>query len=296
MTPLKKGHLAQKLTSCHTAMTSSDPCFSGHIEFFQGSLEYDSEGIFQTAYVVSRDITERKRAQERELELKLERERRKLLVTFFENAAHEFRTPLTTISTSAYLMARSNDPECRLHKEEEIGVHIKRITKLVDSLLLMTRLESNGKMARKPVDLREVLQSMCAKAEETCTGNHDLRCDVEADLSLVLGDVDYLGYAFQQILDNACRFTLDGGKIDVKAKKAEQQIWIEIYDGGSGIPQESLPHIFETFWRKDTTHTTPGFGLGLPIAQKIIERHGGEIFIESEEGQGTMVRVSLPVN
>ncbi len=65
---------------------------------------------------------------------------------------------------------------------------------------------------------------------------------------------------------------------------------------GPGNADDDLPHIFETFWRQDTAHSTPGFGLGLPIVQKIIKRHGGEVAVESEVGRGTTVRVSLPIS
>jgi len=244
---------------------------------------------------IGEDVTELRKAQLREMELKLERERRHLLTTFFQNAAHEFRTPLATISSGAYLMSRSDDPEYRTQKTEQITAQVQRITRLVDSLLLMTRLESNDALAIHPVDLRGVLRSVCAKAEKVCTRNHDLHCDIAPDLPAIMGDANYLSDALQQIIDNACRLTPDGGKIDVKATSGDACIQIEIGDSGPGISEEMLPRIFETFWRQDTAHSTPGFGLGLPIAQKIIERHGGKITVESEEGQGTTVRVCLPI-
>jgi len=239
------------------------------------------------------DITDQKLAQERELELKLEQERRHLLTTFFQNAAHEFRTPLATINSGIYLMSRSDDPDRRAQKAEQIEMQVKRITRLVDSLLLMTRLESNGTLATDQVDIASILQSVCAAAEKTCARVHQLTCDTAPDLPSILGDADYLSDAFQQIIDNACRFTPEGGKIEVQARSVDDHIWIEIRDSGSGIPQDVLPRIFETFWRKDAAHTTPGFGLGLPIAQQIVERHGGTITVESEEGHGTTIRVIL---
>lgn len=241
------------------------------------------------------DITDQKLAQQRELELKLEKERRRLLTIFFENAAHEFRTPLAVINSSAYLISRFDDPERRTQKAEQITAQVQRITRLVDSLLLMTRLESNGTLASNLVDLGEILQSVCGRAESICTSGHDLRYDIAPDLPSISGDVNYLDDALQQIIDNACRFTPDGGEIEVKAANNGACIYIEIRDSGPGIPQEMLPHIFETFWRQDAAHSTPGFGLGLPIAQRIVERHGGKISVESEVGQGTTVHISLPI-
>lgn len=243
---------------------------------------------------IGQDVTEIRKAQQREIQFKLEQERRRLLTTFFQNAAHEFRTPLATISAGTYLMSRFDDPERRAQKAEQIEIQVKRITRLVDSLLLMTRLESNEAFANDPVDLCETLRSVCERAEESYTRKHDLRYEIDPDLTSVLGDADYLSDALQQIINNACRFTPEGQRIEVKAKNADDCIQIEIRDGGPGIPQDVLPHIFETFWRQDSAHTTPGFGLGLPIAQRIIERHGGEITIKSEENRGTTVHVVLP--
>ncbi|MFW5708921.1 MAG: PAS domain S-box protein [Chloroflexota bacterium] len=243
---------------------------------------------------IGEDVTAMHKAQQRDIELKLERERRHLLTTFFQNAAHEFRTPLATISSSAYLMLRSDDLERRAQKVNLIERQVKQVTRLVDSLLLLTRLESNGALASSRVNVGDVLRSVCEKAEETCAKNHELHRDIAPDLSPILGDKDYLGDALQQIVDNACQFTPAGGKIELKAINGDHCIRIEIHDSGPGIASDDLYRIFETFWRKDTAHSTPGFGLGLPIAQKIIERHGGEITVESKEGQGTTVRVSLP--
>lgn len=75
----------------------------------------------------------------------------------------------------------------------------------------------------------------------------------------------------------------------------EENIWINVRDTGIGISADDLPHIFETFWRHDEAHSTPGFGLGLPIAKRIIERHGGSITVESQLGLGSTFSVTLPV-
>jgi len=257
-------------------------------------LQYAPDGTYETGYVIARDITERKRVQARELELTLEKEQRRLLTDFIKNAAHEFRTPLATISTSNYIMLRSDDPVNRAKKSAQIEMQIKRITRLVDSLLLMTRLEANDALVPAPVDAGAVLQSIYAKAAKTCAKKHELYCDIAPGLLSIRGDADYLSDALQQIIDNACRFTPDGGKIEMKAENIGDHIQIEICDDGPGIPQNAQPHIFETFWRQDFAHSTPGFGLGLPIARRIIEQHGGDIHIESEDGQGTTVRVRLP--
>lgn len=238
------------------------------------------------------DITERRLVQQHEFELALEREKRALLTTFFQNAAHEFRTPLTIISSAAYLMSRSDDIERRNRKADQIVSHVQHITRLVDSLLLLTKLESNGNLQTSVVDLRGVLRVVCS--ERKCSQGHKLRCEIPSQLPVIRGNVDFLYDAFEQLVDNACRYTATGGLITITAGTEANHVWIEVRDNGPGIPSEALPHIFETFWRQDTPHSTPGFGLGLPVAQKIIELHGGRISVESRGGEGSTFRVVLP--
>jgi signal transduction histidine kinase len=244
---------------------------------------------------IGQDVTELRQAQQHEFQIKLERERRHLLTTFFQNAAHEFRTPLATINSGVYLMSRSDDPDRRKQKAKQIEGQIQRITRLVDNLLLMTRLDSDNALANDPVDIEQILRTACKLAYENCPGNHNLHVEIQPDLPSVMGDADYLSDALEEIIDNACRFTPEDGKIDVQAGSTNDHIWIEIRDTGPGIVEDDLPHIFETFWRQDVAHSTPGFGLGLPAARRIIEQHGGEVTVMSHPGAGTRVTVTLPL-
>jgi signal transduction histidine kinase len=100
--------------------------------------------------------------------------------------------------------------------------------------------------------------------------------------------------AVRQIVDNALRYTPDGGKIALTCGAADGNVWLEVRDTGPGIPEEDRARIFETFWREDAAHSTPGFGLGLTIARKIIALHGGKIEVESEVNVGSVFRVVLP--
>jgi signal transduction histidine kinase len=118
---------------------------------------------------------------------------------------------------------------------------------------------------------------------------------MQSDLPPVMGHRTYLDDAISQIMENACRFTPDGGEINVRTGSTNGHVLLEIQDSGPGISRDVLPRVFETFWRQDSAHSTPGFGLGLSIAQKIIEQHGGEITVDSETGQGTQVQVRLPM-
>lgn len=246
------------------------------------------------ALSIIRNITERKQAQAREFEYALEKERMNLLTGFIRDAAHEFRTPLSVINSSAYLMIRAQDEAQREMKAAQISEQVERITRLVDLLLLMARLESTQTLATQPVKIAGILPDVCEKMGSQCTKSHRLEKRIPAELPDVAGDALYLTDAFRQILDNACRYTPENGVITVSAGAEDAQVWVEVHDTGIGIPETALPHVFKTFWRHDDAHTTPGFGLGLSIAQKIIERHGGAISVSSAVGQGTVVRVILP--
>jgi len=244
---------------------------------------------------IVRNITERKQAQQHELALALEKERVNLLSAFVQNAAHEFRTPLTIIGSSAYLLSLSDDPAYRTQKVEGITTQVNRITNLVDMLLLLTKIESQGVEPLAEVDLHHVLEVVCWKAGNAYDATPKLQREEEANLPPVWGNVEYLTEALRQILDNAYHFTPPDGVITVRAGANTAEIWIEIQDTGAGIAQDKLPHVFETFWRQDESRSTPGFGLGLAIAHQIITHHGGQVSVSSNKGQGTCFRITLPL-
>ncbi|MBC6938175.1 MAG: PAS domain S-box protein [Chloroflexi bacterium] len=243
---------------------------------------------------IVRNITERKQARQREFDLALERERVQLLRHFIEKTSHEFRTPLSVINAAAFLMQRTDDPENRAGKVRQIEEQVQLITRLVNSLLLMARLESSSTLARLPVSMNVIFESLCHAITARYSGGPAIQCEEHPDLPPVMGDPDYLMEALRQILDNACRFSPPDSTIMVAAGADDSHIWITVRDSGPGIPEDHLPHIFDLFWRGDEVHTTPGFGLGLPIARKIIELHGGRIDVESEIGAGSTFSISLP--
>ena len=255
--------------------------------------EFDQDGTFTTVLGTARNISKYKQMQQQEFDLKLERERRRFLAKFIEGAAHEFRTPLATIGTSAYMLMRMND-ERRQTKVDQIQSEIQRIARLVDMLMLMAKLEAPAETEQRAVDIGYVLQTAVGELRPDCEQNRTVRLELPDYLPPVMGNEDDLVEAFAQILDNACRFTAPADTINIVARIASPLIQVDIVDNGPGISPENLPHIFESFWRRDKARTTPGFGLGLPIALEIVQRHGGRIDVESEVDVGSRFRVSLP--
>lgn len=239
------------------------------------------------------DITELKKAEEHAVALALEKERLGLLTQFIQNAAHEFRTPLSAINSGAYMLSRAETPEQRQQYTRRIEEQVMRTTKLVDMLLEMVRLESQAAPLQQDIPVHYLLASV-AEAFKPAPDRPPVQIDASPDLPHLTGDRERLQNALRHILDNALRFTPADGRVIMRARADGQNIVIEIQDTGIGIHQVDMPHIFKLFWRKDVAHTSPGMGLGLSIAQKIIHMHGGDILVQSESGQGSVVRVILP--
>ncbi|MBK8986480.1 MAG: PAS domain S-box protein [Chloroflexi bacterium] len=255
-------------------------------------LTNESERRIVRGYVI--DISESKEAQQREIDLALEKERVQMLSTFIQSAAHEFRTPLAIINTTAFVMAHINEMEKRQQKVSIIQGQVQRIVRLIDMLLLLTRLESSAPTLQPAVDINAVMESFCQQVVANSNCRLTIRCEESARLPLVAGNPDELLEAIQQIVDNACRFTPADGVVTISSGATDASVWIELRDTGPGIAPENLPHLFETFWRLDEAHSTPGFGLGLAIARKVMERHGGRIEVKSEVGAGSAFQLILP--
>ena len=123
------------------------------------------------------------------------------------------------------------------------------------------------------------------------------RLEIVQDASapvIISADTEYLSEALTQVIDNAYRYTPDDGTITITLGRTEAAAWLEVQDTGPGIDEALMPHLFETFWRNDEAHSTPGLGLGLPIAQRIILHHGGDISARNLDGRGMCFRITLP--
>ncbi len=243
---------------------------------------------------IVRNVTKVRLAQRREFEFALERERRQLLTSFVRNAAHEFRTPLATIGTSAYILNRSNDPVQRDQKKTQIEIEIKRITRLIDMMIIMSKLENADSLSTDRVNVNDQLVFVCSELNAKYKDKHTIQFELQPSLPFVMGNADYLSLAFRQLLENAYHFTPENGTIRITSATVRDHIRIEISDTGSGISEDDLPRIFDTFWRQDEAHSTPGFGLGLPIAQKIVQMHNGRIDVVSAIGKGSTFTIFLP--
>jgi signal transduction histidine kinase len=189
---------------------------------------------------------------------------------------------------------KSLDEESLMSIDQEAG----RLTRLVGGLLLLAQAES-GKLALSMKQLEldllltEVFQEMSILAGSRVRVHLN-----EIDQVYVTGDRDRLKQVFINLVANAIQYTPQGGEVFLSLERIGEQARIICRDTGPGIPAEDLPHIFERFYRAEKSRTrgrTTGFGLGLSIANWIVERHGGRIEVDSKEGKGTTFAIWLPL-
>jgi signal transduction histidine kinase len=212
------------------------------------------------------------------------------------DVSHELRTPLTVIKGNVDLMRRmkSLDAESLTSIDQEAG----RLTRLVGGLLLIAQAES-GKLTlvMKKVELDLLLTEVFQEMSILAGGKVHVHLN-EIDQVYVNGDRDRLKQVFINLVANAIQYTPPGGDVFLSLEHIKDQSRIIVRDTGPGIPAEDLPHIFERFYRAEKSRTrgkSTGFGLGLSIANWIVERHGGRIEVASQEGKGTTFAIWLPL-
>ncbi len=217
---------------------------------------------------------------------------------FVANVSHELRTPITVVKSYAEtLMDYREHDETEEHFLNVINEETDRMTRLIRDLLALSKLDNNKEMQKLPFDLPALLNSVCERvAIEASEHSQTITKEIDESVGNILGDRDRIEQVLVNIVGNAVKYTKDGGKIHVTLKKTEDDAIITVKDNGIGIPKEDLSRIFERFYRVDKARSREmgGTGLGLAIAREIVDAHGGKIGLESIEGKGTLVTISLP--
>jgi signal transduction histidine kinase len=216
---------------------------------------------------------------------------------FIANASHELRTPLTLLRASAEVAQRGLAPEDRDGRAllDDVLQEADHMSRLVEDLLLLSRLDA-GRLAlnRQPVPLPPLLADVQRQVGRLAAAR-DVRVEVITAEGTALADPTRLRQVLLILLDNALRHTPGTGRIALTAQPDGHEVQIRITDTGSGIPPEHLPHIFERFYRADSTPgARGGTGLGLAIARGLIEAQHGQIAIQSQVATGTQVTLTLP--
>ncbi len=245
-----------------------------------------SEGAAAGSVVVLHDITELRR---------LERARR----DFVANVSHELKTPLTAIQgfSETLLDGALEDPDNSRRFLEIIRENAIRLGRMTDDLLRLAQVEAGQlPMQFQPVEVQSVIRPCLETVRLDATAKR-LTLDVDCLPSLprVSGDPGSLQQVVQNLLDNAVRYSPEGGRISIKAAFEGENIVISVSDTGPGIPKTEQERIFERFYRTDSARSRDlgGTGLGLSIARHLAEAHGGKILVRSDVGSGATFTVIL---
>jgi signal transduction histidine kinase len=214
---------------------------------------------------------------------------------FISNASHELRTPLTLMHASAEVGLRSQPNADQKEILQDILDETDYMSRLVDDLLLLSRLDSRRlKLEREQVTLPALLQEVASQAEKLGAGK-SIHLLLGQTNGIVWGDRARLRQVLLILLDNAIRFTPAGGFIRLETIPHTKTCQIMVSDNGTGIAPQHLPHIFERFYQvAPSAETSRSNGLGLSIAKGIIEAQGGRISIESQLGKGTRLTIEMP--
>ncbi|MFZ5826223.1 MAG: ATP-binding protein [Bacillota bacterium] len=220
---------------------------------------------------------------------------------FYTTMTHEFRTPLTAIIGFTQLLLQSSDQSLSQAQREyltDVLESAQRLLQLVNDLLDANRLEAGQlRLNQQAVDLgdvvREVISSLRPLAQQK---EITLAVDLPADLPLVLADDLRLVQILLNLVGNAIKFTHAGGRVTVRAKAEGDVVHVMVQDNGPGIDPEDQQVIFELFRRASKTERVGGSGLGLALAKRLVELHGGVIWVESETGQGATFHFTLPIH
>lgn len=254
----------------------------------------------QANLLAVRDITQLKQAEAQQMELTVEREKVRILRQFINSASHDFRTPLSTIKTSAYLAERSTgDPERQRRHLQVLNKQTDHLRQLIDDLLSISRLDraDTSEYQFHWVEINDLVDQSIQEAGPTAAAKQlILRFNAGSDLPRILLDGSEFKRMLMHLLRNAITYTPEQGLIELTTRADRAHVILEIRDTGIGIGALDLPHIFERFYRADRARSTEtgGNGLGLSIAKRIIEAHGGSIEVESEVEKGSVFRVLMP--
>ena len=220
---------------------------------------------------------------------------------FVSNASHELKTPLATMKILIESLIYQPEMETGLRTEflSDINREIDRLSSIVTDLLTLVRMDvKDVKLSRENMSLAELvkdtehlLKPMAEKRHQTLVLSLQDECDMYADRTK-LQQVVY------NLMENAFKYTQDGGKVTVTLQKSGRDAVLKVKDNGPGIAAEHLPHIFDRFYRVDKARSREagGTGLGLAIVHQLVMLHGGEIHVESEVGKGTTFTVELPLH
>jgi signal transduction histidine kinase len=220
-----------------------------------------------------------------------------LKTQFINIAAHELRTPLGAMMGYASF-AEKRAPEKLRKSMRFLVASTVRMRTMVDAMLTIQRLDAGTAFLRlAPMDIRDVIDKVVDDFEPMAElEQHTLKVDLPDELPLVQADQEKVGLILSNLISNAIKFTPEGGQIELAAQNYLKGILVSVRDNGGGIPLEDQQRVFDRFYQARVQHIAGhgGMGLGLTIVKQLVELHEGQVWLESEAGEGTTFFFTLP--
>jgi two-component system sensor histidine kinase KdpD len=242
---------------------------------------------------------ERARTQEAASKAEAARQSDELKSTLLDALAHEFKTPLTSIKAASTAMLSSTALNAEQQHEliSVVDEEADRLSILVTEAIQMARIEAGRvHLERETCPVADLVESALDKLRSVI---EDRRIDVQLPPGLpgVWADRELIEIALRQLIDNALKYSPRDTPVVVAAELSDHRVLLSVADRGPGIAEEEQSRIFEKFYRAEASrHQIPGAGLGLVIAREIIQVHGGEIWVESKPGEGSVFRFAFPIS
>lgn len=268
-----------------------------NVEVAAAPFTYQQQAAVQAVF---RDIGDRKKSEENLRQaLENERELNELKSRIISTISHEYRTPLTTILSSAELLENYGEKltqERKLRHLQRIQVSTKHLTDLVNDVLFIGQAEANSlKFNPEPLDLEQFCQELIETMRLTTPNGTTIRFGCQGDCTNTCLDEKLLRQILTNLLTNARKYSPEGSTVQFEIECRQDVAVVRIQDEGIGIPAEEIPELFESFHRASNVGTIPGTGLGLAIVKKSVDLHGGQISVDSVLGSGTTFTVKLPL-
>ena len=236
-------------------------------------------------------------AQEKELRERLEQEMKRR-IEFTRALVHELKTPLTPIVASSQLLAEELDDGTLLTLARNVSQGASNLNRRIDELLDVARGELGVlELKQRQVEILKLLGDVVEEmAPMSFSGGQSLALDLPAELPAVWADEGRLRQVLLNLLGNALKWTPRGGTVTVRARQDGDSLVVEIQDTGAGITSENQQHLFEPYYRVEKDRQRlDGLGLGLSLCKRLVERHGGRIWVKSRAGGGSTFGFSLPL-
>jgi signal transduction histidine kinase len=273
-----------------------------HFENYSQSLnKYFEVTAFATGYhqfaIVFADITDKKLLEQRKTELEIEKSKNNLLSTVLANLSHDFRTPISIINTSLYLIERLDDPNKRSEKIKQIKSQAELFERFIKDVIAILNLEYTNSTNKTNVNVNDILKDVANVFTRRMQKNgQTLNMNIDFNIPDIQANPNQMAQAFNCLVENAVNFTDDGGLINISTNMKDGDIHVIVEDSGIGIDSEELPKIFDKFYRIDKarSHKSGGLGLGLSIVKKVMELHNFKINVISVRNKGTKFDVTIP--